>query len=81
MGTKAQQNQRYAGVPKFLRIMREEAGLTQRDIGRTLKRPQSWVYNCESGNRRVDIAEFCDWCRACQVSPANAIRRFDRDVD
>jgi transcriptional regulator with XRE-family HTH domain len=76
MGTKAQHNPRYAGVPKVLRGLREEAGLTQRDIGEILNRPQSWVYNCESGNRRVDVAEFCDWCRACKIQPANAIRRL-----
>ena len=38
--------------------MREEAGLTQRDLGKCLKKPQSWVYNCETANRRVDLAEF-----------------------
>ena len=47
-------------------------------IGKFLKRPQSWVFNCETGNRRVDVAEFCDWCRACNTDPANAIRRLER---
>jgi transcriptional regulator with XRE-family HTH domain len=73
---KAQHHARYAPVPPFLRRLREEAGLTQRQIGDKLKRPQSWVYNCETGNRRVDVAEFCDWCRACGVAPVNAIRRL-----
>ena len=67
----------YKPVPGFLRTLRAEAGLTQRDIGSKLKRPQSWVYNCETGNRRVDVAEFCDWCRACGVPPPNAIRRLE----
>ena len=77
MPTKAQHHAQYASVPGFLRRLREEAGFTQRQIGAKLKRPQSWVYNCESGNRRVDVAEFCDWCRACNVQPASAIRRMD----
>ena len=67
----------YKTVPGFLRQLREDAGLTQRQIGTKLKRPQSWVYNCESGNRRVDVAEFCEWCKACGVSPAKAIGRLD----
>jgi transcriptional regulator with XRE-family HTH domain len=75
--TKAQHHAQYKSVPGFLRQLREDAGLTQRQIGTKLKRPQSWVYNCESGNRRVDVAEFCDWCRACGIPPANAIRRLD----
>jgi len=78
MGTKAQHRRRYAEVPGFLRQLREKAGMTQRQIGGILDRPQSWVYNCESGNRRVDVTEFCDWCRACGIAPTAAIRRFDK---
>lgn len=81
MGTKAQHEKRYAGVPPFLRQLREEAGLTQRQIGQILQRPQSWVYGCETGNRRVDVAEFCDWCRACKTEPSNALRRLERQAD
>jgi hypothetical protein len=33
----------------------EEADLTQRQL---LKKPQSWVHNCETANRRVDLTEF-----------------------
>ena len=76
MVTKAQHERRYAAVPGFLKTVREEAGLTQRQIGDVLQRPQSWVFNCETGNRRVDVAEFCDWCRACNTDPANAVRRL-----
>ena len=81
MPTKSQHHARYASIPGFLRLLREEAGLTQRQIGAALKKPQSWVYNCETGNRRVDVAEFCDWCRACNIPPANAIRRLERGVE
>ncbi len=77
MSTKAQHHVRYKPVPALLRRLREEAGLTQRDIGKKLDQPQSWVYSCEANIRRVDVAEFCDWCRACGVVPANAIRRLD----
>ncbi|HEY7119033.1 MAG TPA: helix-turn-helix transcriptional regulator [Tepidisphaeraceae bacterium] len=76
MPTKAQHHARYAPVPNFLRRIRQEADLTQRQLGAKLRRPQSWVYNCETGNRRVDVAEFCDWCLTCGVSPASALRRL-----
>jgi transcriptional regulator with XRE-family HTH domain len=56
--------------------MREEAGLTQRALGGKLRKPQSWIYNCESGNRRVDVAEYCEWAVACGVDPLAAVRRF-----
>ena len=77
VATKAQHQRIYKGVPDCLRRLREEAGLTQRDIGKLLERPQSWVYNCEAGIRRVDVAEFCLWCRACNNDPSRAIRQIE----
>jgi transcriptional regulator with XRE-family HTH domain len=79
MRTKAQHERIYRGVPLFLRRLREEAGLTQRQLGALLDRRQAWVYGCETANRRVDVAEFCHWCRACNIDPANAIRRLERE--
>jgi transcriptional regulator with XRE-family HTH domain len=75
--TKAQHHAHYTAVPALLKRLREEAGLTQRQLGQRLRRPQSWVYNCETANRRVDVAEFVRWCRACDVQPAHAVRQLD----
>jgi len=58
--------------------MRVQAGLTQRDLGALLKKPQSWVYNCETANRRADVTEFIAWCQACGVKPQNGLRRIMR---
>ena len=66
---KAQHSPTYCLLPILLRKMRESAGMTQRDLGKKLKKPQSWIYNCESTNRRVDVTEFVLWCRACGVDP------------
>jgi len=57
MATKSQHSSSYKKLPAFFRQLREEAGLTQRELGKRLSRPQSWVYNCETGNRRCDISE------------------------
>lgn len=35
-----------------------DAGLTQEAVAEELGRPQSYVYKCESGERRVDIVEL-----------------------
>jgi hypothetical protein len=35
-----------------------KAGLTQVEAARALKRPQSFVSKCESGERRVDVIEL-----------------------
>jgi transcriptional regulator with XRE-family HTH domain len=81
MGMKAQHRLAYQRIPTFMRRLRENAGLTQRAIGALLQRPQSWVYDCESGNRRVDVAEFCAWCRATGTDPAKAIRQLENEAD
>jgi transcriptional regulator with XRE-family HTH domain len=75
MATKAQQAAAYQATLPVLRALREEAGLTQRELGAALKKPQSWVYNCETGNRRVDVTEFIAWARACGADPAAALAR------
>lgn len=76
MATKSQHTDGYQPFPGLLRKLREEAGHSQRALGDKLERPQSWIHNCEVGNRRVDVSEFCDWCRACEVSPEVGLRRF-----
>ena len=76
MATKAQHAASYEALPRLLRALREEAGLTQRDLGGRLGKPQSWVHNCEVANRRVDVAEFAVWATACGVDPKVAFARF-----
>ena len=76
MATKSQHASAYQRLPGFLRALREEAGLTQRELGKRLKKPQSWVFNCETANRRVDVTEFIDWARKCDVKPDAAFSRF-----
>lgn len=76
MPTKPQHARRYANVPDLLRRLRQEAGLTQRELAKSLREPQSWVYKCENGIRRIDVAEFLDWCRVCKVAPDKALQRL-----
>jgi len=76
MAVKAQHSMMYQVLPLFLRQMREQAGLTQRDIGKKLKKPHSYIYNCEISNRRVDITEFIAWSKACGVNPKTAFTQL-----
>ena len=76
MATKSQHTPEYERLRSYLRTLREGAGLTQRDLGGRLGKPQSWVHNCETGNRRVDVTEFIAWAGACDVDAQDAFRRF-----
>ena len=48
----------YAYFVERLRKAREEAGLTQVEVAKKLKRPQSHISNVESGQQRVDVVEL-----------------------
>jgi transcriptional regulator with XRE-family HTH domain len=76
MAIKSQHASAYRPLPEFLRRLREEAGLTQRDLGKRMKKPQSWIYNCESANRRVDVSEFIAWAKGCGADPSDAFARL-----
>ena len=54
----------YRLVLKKLVAMREQAGLTQRDLAKKLGREHSFVWRIETGERRLDVAEFFWVCQA-----------------
>ena len=66
----------YRNVPTLLRKMREEAGLTQRDLAKNLGKSQPWVFKSEAASRRVDIAEFLEWSIGCGVDPFAAFKEL-----
>lgn len=78
MPQKAHRTDEYEPIPPLLRDLRSAAGLTQRALADLLERPQSWVHNCERGDRRVDLAEFVAWARACGRTPRSALERYLR---
>ena len=80
MAQKAQHNLNYRQLPLFLREMREQAELTQRQMGQRLRKPQSYVYNCETANRRVDITEFIAWAEACGIDPKKAFAKLLKEL-
>ena len=48
----------YQAVGAALAAARENSGLTQQELARRLRKPQSFVSNVESGQRRVDLLEL-----------------------
>lgn len=69
----------YQRVPDGLRQLREGADLTQRDLAEKMRKTQSWVARCETGDRRIDIAEWIEWTLACGVSAADALAELTRN--
>ena len=48
----------YAYFVEKLRKARQDTGLTQVQVAKKLKRPQSYISNVESGQQRVDVVEL-----------------------
>ncbi len=60
---------------------RRKRGLTQVEIATFLDKPQSFVSKYESGERRLDVIEFLDVCKALKVNPATIIQQLEIDDD
>jgi transcriptional regulator with XRE-family HTH domain len=69
-------SQAYSRFLAQLRDARQSSGLTQGEIARRLGRPQSFVSKCESGERRVDVAEFLAFCDAIRIDPVAFVRQL-----
>lgn len=68
----------YAALRAELRALREDAGLSQRDLAARLKVPHSWVAKVETGERRIDLIEFHHFVAACGGNSADAAAKLLR---
>ncbi|WP_246660648.1 helix-turn-helix transcriptional regulator [Nitratireductor sp. XY-223] len=55
---------------------RKKGGFTQEQVATTLRKPQSFVAKYERGERRLDVVEFVDICRAISINPANILKKL-----
>jgi transcriptional regulator with XRE-family HTH domain len=62
----------------LLRKIRLEAGLRQIDVAKRLKQPQAFVSRYETGERRLDLLELREVCRAVGVSLKDFVREFEK---
>lgn len=66
----------YRALRAELRRVRESAELSQRDLATLLNVPHSWIAKVESGERRIDLVEFCWFVSACNGDPAASFKRL-----
>lgn len=66
---------RHGKLRREMAAAREGAGLTQRELADRLKKPASFVGKIETGDRRIEIFDFVDWCAACGVEPGAMLKR------
>ena len=70
----------YAHFLQRLREAREQAGLTQEDMAARLGESQSFVSKCERGERRMDIVELREFCKAMGISLERFVKQFEKGL-
>jgi transcriptional regulator with XRE-family HTH domain len=66
-----------AGQTAFCDLMvkaRKSAGLTQQELAKRLHKPQSFVAKYEGGERRIDVVEFIEICKAIEADPHKLLK-------
>lgn len=59
-----------------LREMREQKKVTQADLAKLLRQPQSYVAKIEAGERRLDVLEFVYYVKALGEDPASVVTKM-----
>jgi transcriptional regulator with XRE-family HTH domain len=62
---------------RLLTTARLEREMTQLELAAALRRPQSFVSKYEGGERRLDVIEFLDICRALGVSASSLMSQLE----
>jgi len=70
----------YDAVIEAVVSMREEAGLTQRQLAERIGREQSFIGRIETRQRRVDLVEFAWNARCCDCDAEEELERVTRKV-
>lgn len=65
---------RHKALIATLKGARESAGITQRELARRLDRAHSFVGKIESGERQLNVLEFCEYADALGADAAVLIR-------
>jgi transcriptional regulator with XRE-family HTH domain len=69
-----------ARFQRLLRSLRERAGLRQEDVAKSLGKPQSFVSKYEGGERRLDMIDVREICRALGISLVELARLLEREL-
>ena len=71
---KSTHTRRYRRFLALLVEARKAAGLSQVQVAKKLRKPQSYVSKCECGERRVDVDEFLRFAEAIGFDAGTMIR-------
>ena len=70
----------YQAIVEAVIAMREEAGLTQRELAQRIGREQSFVGRIETRERRIDLVEFVWICRCCGFDGEKELAKVTKQI-
>lgn len=70
----------YQALLRLLRSTRQDAGLTQAQLGERLGQPQAIISKCERGERRLDVVELRAYCTALGVSYLRVLESLEQEL-
>lgn len=73
---KAISSPKYAALIDWLKAARADQGLSMRDLALRLDEPHSFVQKVEILERRLDILEYVEYCKALSLNPKDGIDRL-----
>jgi transcriptional regulator with XRE-family HTH domain len=66
---------RHRALIAVLVACRKQAGLTQAELAKVMRRTQSFVAQIEKGQRQVYVAELFEFAKAFKLDPQELFRR------
>jgi transcriptional regulator with XRE-family HTH domain len=65
---------------RLLKRSREQAQMTQVELGRRLGKSQSEISKCERGETRLDLVQLRRWCRALGLDLLAFVKQFEESL-
>ena len=70
------ERQKYELLRSELKKARVESSILQKDLAKTLRKPQSYISKIESGERNLDVVEFIQYCEGLGIDPTKWLRKL-----
>jgi len=68
----------FSHPPRRIEKLLLDAGLRQIDVAKRLKEPQAFVSRYETGERRLDLLELREVCRAVGINLRDFVKEFEK---
>ncbi len=65
-------------LQRILTEIRKKQALTQIEVAKRLKKPQSFVSKYETGERRLNVGDFILVCKALEIAPQKILSTLDK---